>query len=245
MILTLIRLFCIVIILAYSSSTRARDLGTHGTIYPIEEQDPIALIQQKLKVMEESGELEQRNRELQKKTRTFVERPKSAKGITKATKNRVFYYDPTYEVKENLYDHQGRLFAKKGTRINSLETVSLSINLIFFDGDDEDQLAWVKGQQVAAQSKKEKPIKLILVKGAPLKLSKDLGVPVYFDQSGSLTKKLEIKNVPTLVSQIGHQLKIEEIKIPPSFRKQDSGIRYQDSLSEGKVPSSAKGEKSK
>ena len=85
----------------------AKDFGTHGAIFPVEEIDPIQLIQQKLKVMEENGELAQRNLELQKKTQVSVERPKSVTAITKATKGRVFTYDPTYEVKEDLYDHQG------------------------------------------------------------------------------------------------------------------------------------------
>lgn len=193
----------------------AKDCGTHGIIYPIEEQDPIALVQQKLKVMEESGELNHRNIELQKKARASVERPKPSEGITKATKDRVFYYDPTYVVQEDLYGHQGLIFARKGMRINPLETISLSQTLIFFDGDDEEQLAWVK-EQLNAQKQENTPIKVILVRGAPLKLAKELEIPVYFDQSGLLTKKLGIKHIPAIVSQEGLHLKIEEIKLSPS-----------------------------
>jgi conjugal transfer pilus assembly protein TraW len=201
------------------STARAKDLGTHGVIYPIKEGDPIALIQQKLKTMEDSGELKRRNLELQKKVRASVERPKPVYGITKATKNRAFYFDPTYVAKENLYDPQGRVFAKKGMRINSLETISLSQTLIFFDGDDEERLAWVKerlANQPSSQNKQEKPVRLILTKGAPLTLAEDLGIPVYFDQSGILTTKLGIKHVPAMVTQEKHQLKIEEIRLPPS-----------------------------
>jgi conjugal transfer pilus assembly protein TraW len=50
------------------------------------------------------------------------------------------------------------------------------------------------------------------VKGAPLLLSEELKVPVYFDQSGLLTKKLGIHHVPALVTQEGMRLRIEEIK---------------------------------
>lgn len=212
------------------NTVQARSLGVHGVIYPIEETDPIALIQQKLKIMEENGELKQRNLELQKKARASVERPKPVEGITKATKNHVFYYDPTYMVKEDLYDHQGKIFAKKGTRLNPLKTVSLSTNLIFFDGDDEDQRTWVKDRlaahldaQLSSKDTQRKPIKLILVKGAPLELAEELEIPVYFDQSGILTKKLGIKHVPTLVSQEELQLKIEEIKLPPSRESETEG----------------------
>lgn len=195
-------------------SAQARDLGIHGITYPIEESDPIQAIQKKLKVMEDNGELERRNLELQKKARTSVERPKPVEGITRAIKRRVFYYDPTYIVQTDIFDHQGQAFAKKGSRINPLETVSLSTNLIFFDGDNEEQLKWVQDKLIT--NTKIKSLRLILVRGAPLKLAEELEVPVYFDQNGILTKKLGIQHVPAVVSQERLRLKIEEIKLPPS-----------------------------
>jgi conjugal transfer pilus assembly protein TraW len=196
------------------NTAQAKSLGVHGVIYAIEERDPIALIQKKLKVMEGSGELKRRNFELQKKARASVERLKAVTGITKATKSHVFTYDPAYVVPKDLYDHQGRVFAKKGSKINPLETVSLSADLVFFDGDDPEQLDWVKENLVSAAE--NKPLKLILTQGAPLKLAEELGGAVYFDQSGLLTKKLGIKHVPAIVSQEDKHLKIEEIKISPS-----------------------------
>lgn len=210
--------FCLFIVLNTEhyimKSADARDLGTHGVTYPIEEEDPIALIQQKLKVMEDNGELKKHNLELQKRTRASVERPKPVEGITKATKSRIFYYDPTYVVKEDLRDHQGRIFARKESRINPLETVSLSQKLILFDGDDEEQLTWVKEQ--LAKATETHSLRLILVGGAPLKLAEQLKIPVYFDQSGILTQKLGIKHMPVVVSQEGLRLRIEEIELPPS-----------------------------
>lgn len=206
--------FCNTETLQYYNTAQAKGLGVHGVIYPIAEQDPIQLIQHKLKVMEDSGELAERNLELQKKARRSVERPKSVESVTKATQSRVFYYDPTYVMKENFTDHQGRPFAKKGSRINPLETVSLSHNFLFFDGDDSDQLGWAKVQ--LDKSKGSKSVRLILVKGAPLKLAEELKIPIYFDQAGVLTQKLGIQHIPAVVSQEGLQLKIEEMVLPPS-----------------------------
>jgi len=40
-----------------------------------------------------------------------------------------------------------------------------------------------------------------------------LKINLYFDQEGVLTHKLGIKQVPALVTQVGHFLKIEEIKL--------------------------------
>lgn len=187
----------------------AKSLGVHGVIYPIEEQDPVALIEQKLKVMEDSGELKQRSLELQKKARASVERPKPVEGIIRASQGRIFTFDPSYEVKADLKDHLGRTFAKKGTKINPLEAVSLSQKLLFFDGDDEEQLAWAKEQLQKGS------VRLILTKGTPLALAEELRVPVYFDQNGVLTKKLGVQYVPAVVSQDNLHLRIEEVILPP------------------------------
>jgi conjugal transfer pilus assembly protein TraW len=199
--------FCNTATLLHCNTVAARDLGTHGVIFAIEEVDPLQIIQQKLKAMEESGELERRNLELQKKARASVERPKPVLGITKAAKNRILYYDPTYEVRQDLYDHQGRLFAKKGTRINPLETVQLSHSLIFFDGDDEEQIS------LAIEKLQQNSVKLILIKGSPLTLAEKLKIPVYFEQNGVLSRKLGIEHVPAFITQAGNQLRIEEIEM--------------------------------
>jgi conjugal transfer pilus assembly protein TraW len=193
---------------------QAKDFGVRGKIAPIEEQDPIVLIQSKLKTMEERGELERHNRELQKQTRMAIERPKPVEGISKAKESRIFYYDPTYIVPEDLKDHSGKILHPKGMRLNPLETVTLSQELLFFDGDDADQVAFAKEKLNEKLKEKlaENSVKLILVKGAPLSLSEELKVPVYFDQSGLLTKKLGIHHVPALVAQEGMRLRIEEIK---------------------------------
>lgn len=189
------------------STAVAKDFGTQGTTYPIEEEDPITLILQKLNTMAENGDLERRNQEIASKTKASIERPKPVEGITKASKSRVFYYNPTYVVEQDLKDHKGQVFAHKGERINPLEKVSFSQTLIFFDGDDEDQKAW-------AQTKlKGNSVKLVLVKGAPLELSKLWGTHIYFDQNGYLTGKLGIAHVPAIVANENKQLRIEEVSL--------------------------------
>lgn len=201
------------------SPTQAKDFGAQGVLFPIEEEDPIVTIKNKLRVMEKSGELERHNKELQKRASASVERPKPVEGLTRATQTRVFYYDPTYVVKTDITDSQGRIFAKQGTKINPLETVTLSHNLLFFDGDDIEQRAWV------IQKSREGPFKLILIKGAPLSLSEELKVPVYFDQSGVLTQKFGIQHIPTLVTQQGLRLRIEEIPLPSQEKEAKGGSK--------------------
>lgn len=51
------------------------------------------------------------------------------------------------------------------------------------------------------------------VKGAPLALSEERGIPAYFDQEGLLCKKLGICYVPAFATQEGLKLRIEEVKL--------------------------------
>ncbi|MGR0140608.1 type-F conjugative transfer system protein TraW, partial [Pseudomonas sp. RSP] len=55
--------------------------------------------------------------------------------------------------------------------------------------------------------------KVILVAGSFLKLNREWGRPVYFDQQGILTKKFGIERVPAVITQKGRQLQIEELKL--------------------------------
>lgn len=195
------------ILTLFSGTVSAKDFGVQGEIAPIEEIDPRVLIQQKLKAMEDSGELQKRQDELKEQAKTAVKRPHKVEGITKATKTRVFEYDPTYTVQRDLKDHQGQVFARKGDKVNPLETVSMGSTWLFIDGDDETQVEWLKTQLNLGHSK------VILVSGAPLDLSEALQVPVYFDQGGNLTSKLKIKHVPASVQQDGLTLKITEFNL--------------------------------
>jgi conjugal transfer pilus assembly protein TraW len=207
--------FVLLVSLYALSSAKARDFGTHGPVFPIEETDPIVRIQTKLKSMGESGELKNHHQLIQEQAKSSVLHPPAVKGITKATKSRVFFYDPTFTIKNDLKDPHGKVFAKKGTRINPLEKTTLSSSLLFFDGEDVEQVTWAKTHQ----KEKDSTIKLILTNGSPLHLAEEIGQAVYFDQNGLLTKKLGITHVPAIVSQEGLWLRIEEI----SFASQSLG----------------------
>ncbi len=183
--------------------SEAKDLGVHGSICPIAEEDPIALIQNKLKKMEEKGELLKHNLLIQKRTKESVERPSPVEGISKTTKSRLFTYDPTFTVQKDIKDHLGRIIYAKGTKINPLETVTMTEDLLFIDGDDPEQKSWAfdRIEKSVVSEQKERRIRLVLVKGPPLALSEELGIPVYFDQGGFLTKKFGINHVPAIVGQ--------------------------------------------
>ena len=186
---------------------QAKDLGTFGALFPVEENNLIEVIQAKLLKLQQAGTLEMHQQNIQAKVKKQVERPAPVEGIIHTVEPRTFTFDPSIMVKSDLKDHQGTVFHHKGERVNPLQLRSMTKPWLFIDGDDPEQITW------AFSILKNHPLaKVILVKGAPLQMMKDLGIQVYFDQFGRITQKLGIKQVPAIVTQEGLLLKIEEIK---------------------------------
>jgi len=167
---------------------------------------------------------------LTQKAKKAIHTPQPVKGVTKTTKDRIFYYDPSIIVPYDLKDHEGKTFHKAGTKINPLKFRSLSSPLIFIDGNDKAQVTWVETTYLHSASTSKTHIfpKIILIAGSPFQLMEQwnqfigdqlvgiqpVGIqPVYFDQGGKLTGKLGIKHVPAIVIQEGLKLKITEIAL--------------------------------
>ncbi len=197
-----------------SSSVYARTLGIYGHTFTISEPDFLEHVKTKLVAMQADGTLKEHQEILVKRVRAKVARPDPVRGVIRATEPRTFTYDPSITLPQDLKGHQGRVFYKAGTRINPLDYFPLSSGgiskeLVFFDGDDEEQKEWVH-KQLQDKSKFLKPI---LVNGAPLELSKEWQTQVYFDQQGVLIRKFGIKQVPATVKQSNKLLVIKEMVI--------------------------------
>lgn len=188
-----------------------KDLGTYGETFPIQETNLLELIRGKLQKLSESGQLEEHQKVIVNKAKEQLNRPTPVKNLARTTTPRSFVYDPSITVPYDLKDHEGRVFHKKGTRINPLEKHSFRYPFLFLDGDDSEQVGWAIQQYKAADAL-HKP-KIILIQGAPLDLSKQLNLPIYFDQSGVLVKKFGITQIPARVSQKSKVLQIDELEL--------------------------------
>lgn len=184
----------------YALPCIAKDLGVIGQTFEIKERSLVEVIQEKLNRLQQSGEIVLHQQELQRRVEASIERPVAVSAIKKATAYKKHTYDPTLVLSADIKDHKGRVFAKKGETYNPLDYLSFGDPLLFIDGDDPDQVQW---------SLKQKG-KRVLVKGAPLSLSRQHHTPFYFDQGGSLTTKLGIFEVPARVSQ-DHKVLVVEI----------------------------------
>lgn len=188
-------------LLAAVSEAKAKDFGVQGHIFEIIEQDFFEVINAKL----EAADWNKFNQKIQNKTKDYIENPTKVTGIKRAKEAKEYFYDPTYTLTQDIRDHTGKLIHRQGTKVNPLEFTSLRDALLFIDGDDKNQIEFALEQYKQNQEK----LKIILVKGFPLKLQRQEKIWIYFDQGGILTSKLGISEVPALVTQEDLKLKIK------------------------------------
>lgn len=191
-----------------SSILHAEQLGQYGNTWDIQEQDAIDMIKSRLGEMEKKGDLSKYWQNYRDTQLSGVENPKPLPGIEAVTDPQIRMYDPTYTYTETVKDHLGNVLVPVGAKINPLDYVALSKAIIFIDGRDPKQLEFAK-----RRTDEHPRDKVVLVAGSFLKLNRAWGRPVYFDQQGILTKKFGIERVPSVLSQKGRQLQIEELKL--------------------------------
>lgn len=191
------------------SIIKAADLGVWGDLYPVAEEDMLSTIHNRLSVMEKSGELAQKQAEFTERVKENSLRPAPVDGISKVQENQTHYFDPTFTVSQDIADHKGTVFAVKGTRINPLESVPFNHTLYFIDGDDPEQVEWMKHQEP-----KTLTFSIVLVNGNIKTATEALSTRIYFDQGGAMTRKFGINAVPARVTAAegGLQLRVDMIK---------------------------------
>lgn len=193
----------------------AKDFGIMGHVFEIAEEDVMSVIERRLKEVD----LVKFNKEARERTEKLVKRPPSVKGIDFENKEpRIFYFDPSFTVFETIYDDRGEVIQPKGKKINPLKQISLSSALVFIDGDNKAQVK----DALLKYKMKNKNLKIILVKGSPLEVTKLNKIWIFFDQLGELTSKFGIKAVPALITQVGMRLKIEEYVLKDQSSKDKS-----------------------
>lgn len=202
------RLLTVLALLTLSASCGAKDLGIWGNVFEPAEQDMLLFIQSRLQGMEQSGELDRLREEATERVKKHAVRPTPVEGLSPATDYRAFSFDPTFTVRETITDTQGNLIARKGDQVNPLDKVPYNQVLFFIDGDDKEQLAWVK-KQIAGQVS----FKVILMNGNIKDVSDALDERIFFDQAGVLTRKFGFERIPARISRDGRVLKVEEIPV--------------------------------
>lgn len=200
-----------------SMSIKAKDFGYVGATFPIGEINMLEWIDKRLKGFEASGKLDSLTGEFKERVKQSVERPRPVFGIGTTTEPVTFLVDPSLTLAKDVFDAKGAVLYPKGTTVNPFDSTTwpqgsdinytFSKTLIFIDGDDLNQQSW------ATKFKQEKTIKWILTNGSPNEFSKKVNTRTYFDQDGSMTARLHIKNTPSIVNQKGINWEVQEIDV--------------------------------
>lgn len=198
----------ILMALSLSFPLAAKDLGVWGDVWPVQEQSMLSFIQQRLGEMEKSGQLAELQQGFKARVVENTLRPPPVGGLRTDTRSHTHRVDPTVSLSENMADHNGQVFARKGQRVNPLDTVSLSGPLYFLDADDRRQTDWLK-QQPAELNRK-----VILVSGNIREATKTLDTRVYFDQNGILSQRFGLTYIPAVVRQEGRYLTVVSAAMP-------------------------------
>ncbi len=198
----------------------AKDLGVRGATWPVAEPDLLLEIETRLLAMQRSGDLARLEDEARARARRSLEEPEPVPGIAPAWERRSRPFDPAIVVAQDIRAPDGALIAAAGTRINPLERLPLTRDLIFVDGRREAEIAWA----LARETKGGRPAKIVLLAGRPLDLMRRYRRPFFFDTGGRLAARFGIAATPTLVEQDGSLLRLTEVPVE-SLPRAGSGGR--------------------
>jgi len=195
------RSLMLAVMLLFGFSGYGAEVASFGGLYPVEEIDIRTVIFARLQQMQESGEMEEHQKRVTERVRAKLERPEPRNLLVSKTP-KISYVDPSITVTRDIYNHEGKLVAAKGTTINPFDRVSYHKTLMFFDADDKKQLQFIEEQY-----KNHQQVTFILTGGSVKEGNKKFG-RVYFDWNGNLSKRFGIQYAPAIVFQEGKKWKV-------------------------------------
>lgn len=179
----------LILMVFYPISMLAHDLGQHGQVWIIGEENMKDVIAGKI-VEQDWDEI---LGDVVTKTENYTKNLEPH-NLPHATETKTKYVDPSFALDRDIV-HNGQVLYKKGTWVNPLDHMRPNTGMLFFDGEFQDQLDF------AIQAAREHPdtLKLVMTQGDPGELSKRLGIPVFYADKG-LIHHYHITHVPTLLS---------------------------------------------
>lgn len=187
----------------------AKNLGTIGDVWVIQEQSLLSVINEQLNEQFGGKSEEEIKQEVQKRITENILRP-TANYLNRASSDSERLFDPSFTLEKDIVDHKGQVFARKGQVISPFDAAPFNRTLIFIDADDEQQIKWLR------TFKPETNIsKIILIKGNIRDAAEQLDREVYFDQHGSLIARFGLKAVPSVIDEAKGQkmLRIREFAV--------------------------------
>ena len=176
-----------------------KDLGIHGKLYEIKEEDMLSYVRRK------AGEIDMRAlREKFEKTirKSYAAHSLVSLDMPSATEERARYVDPSVEVKNPLYDHEGKMIFPAGV-VNPLDHVSLSKSILILR---EDQL-----ERVLEETDGSGENAILIITDGDVRRASSLAGRIAYKANPFILRRLRIEKVPSLVTQEGRKLRVKEM----------------------------------
>lgn len=170
-----------------------------GTTFEVVEEDMVEVLQREARAAWGTAPSD-----LAAAVRAYADRPPPVLGVTRTVHARSWTEDPTIVLRQPIRGADGTVLIPAGVRYHPLKSLKTPLQkaLLFYNGDDPEQLRWVESSSVKGSDLR------IMVQGSP---SRTHPVhPVYFDQGGQLSRRFHIQHVPARVSQVGEVFRVEE-----------------------------------
>jgi conjugal transfer pilus assembly protein TraW len=198
----------VMVLMVFSLNVTAKDLGKRGIDFEIGEKSMLSLIEDRLNMLNSSGEIEDIKADFIKRVKKHINRPNSL-NLPRTTETKSYPYYPVVKVAHDIFDTKGNVIVKKDSSVNALTKMPTYFPFwVFIDGEDQAQVEWAK-----SLINKNINTKIILTGGAIKQVSNKLNIRIYFDQEGRITNKLGITHVPAIVQRKGDALLVTEQSI--------------------------------
>lgn len=181
----------------------------NGTTYKINENNIIQLFKDHVAANKES--IEKRVQEEREKMKEKIEnyKPKELTiNLPTSAKEKVFYPDVEYTLKEDIKDSYGKVLYPKGFVFNPLHYISMTDRYVFIDYTDKKQREWIKTEKL----NKDITTRIIITNGRVFDAMKEFEREVFY-ANDVLIDKFKLEAVPSLVEQEQDRIKVTQFKL--------------------------------
>lgn len=181
----------------------------NGTTYEINETNIIQLFKDHVAANKEL--IEKRVQEEREKMKEKIEnyKPKELTiNLPTSAKEKVFYPDVEYTLKEDIKDSYGKVLYPKGFVFNPLHYISMNDRYVFIDYTDKKQREWIKTEKL----NKDITTRIIITNGRVFDAMKEFEREVFY-ANDVLIDKFKLESVPSLVEQEQDRIKVTQFKL--------------------------------
>lgn len=178
-----------------------------GKTFDFAEEDAISEIENRLHQNQER--LEKRFLEMKDEAiKRLDELSPQLSPLPYAKENRYFYADTTYTHPEDIKDAQGRIIYPAGFTFDPMHFITLPYEIYVINATRDEEIAWIKERGVLGKG----GVRILITQGNYKEVTKKLGQIIFF-ATETILKRLNITVTPSIATQEGNRLKIEEVAL--------------------------------